>query len=374
MATRTFTVTVADGKFVIDGVSQDTVTLAEGGTYKFDQADSSNSSHPLKFSTTSDGTHGGGSAYTTGVTTSGTPGDSGAYTQILVAASAPTLYYYCANHSDMGGQANTVDADTWGVLTWGDNAWASDTITQSLTGFGLTASLGTAVGNTNVGWGSDQWGQGVWGTDTLTVSLTGVSASALSGPNTWGYNVWGGGAWQAYTIDYQISELPSGVAATASVGKIYPPEQITGLSVTASLGSISLNDGADHLQGLGGQAATASVGSLGFAWIDFPSGVSATASVGSISIASVELIDVTGVSATASVGSISPTEMTMGLTGVSSTASVGSISPTEMQMGLTGVSATASVADLTTASGGGIFGYADIDTGSNVTYTDVTAP
>ena len=80
------------------------------------------------------------------------------------------------------------------------------------------------------------------------------------------------------------------------------------------------------------------------------------------------------ISATASVGSISPTEMAMGLTGVSATGSVGSISPTEMMMGLTGVSATASVASMTTSSGGGIFAYADIDTGSNITYTDVTAP
>tara|TARA_A100001015_G_scaffold241735_1_gene276056 strand:- start:22 stop:717 length:696 start_codon:yes stop_codon:yes gene_type:complete len=53
------------------------------------------------------GTHGGGSEYTTGVTTAGTPGQAGAYTQIVVAASAPTLYYYCTNHSGMGGAVNT---------------------------------------------------------------------------------------------------------------------------------------------------------------------------------------------------------------------------------------------------------------------------
>ena len=37
----------------------------------------------------------------------GTPGTAGAYTQITVASGAPTLYYYCTNHSGMGGQANT---------------------------------------------------------------------------------------------------------------------------------------------------------------------------------------------------------------------------------------------------------------------------
>ena len=42
--------------------------LAEGGTYTFDQSDSSMSSHPMQLSTTANGTHGGGSAYSTGVT------------------------------------------------------------------------------------------------------------------------------------------------------------------------------------------------------------------------------------------------------------------------------------------------------------------
>jgi len=87
-------------------VQQDTLELYEGNTYKFDQSNSSNSGHPLRFSTTSNGTHGGGSAYTTGVTVVGTPGSAGAYTQIVVASNAPTLYYYCTNHSNMGGQAN----------------------------------------------------------------------------------------------------------------------------------------------------------------------------------------------------------------------------------------------------------------------------
>ena len=110
-----YTVTVASGtnsygsgnKFYIDGSVSPTLSLSEGNIYKFDQSASSNGSHPLRFSTTANGTHGGGSEYTTGVTTSGTAGQAGAYVQITVANSAPTLYYYCTNHSGMGGTANT---------------------------------------------------------------------------------------------------------------------------------------------------------------------------------------------------------------------------------------------------------------------------
>tara|TARA_B100001063_G_C16766698_1_gene559068 strand:- start:423 stop:1283 length:861 start_codon:yes stop_codon:yes gene_type:complete len=111
--TQIFTITVASAgygsgnKFYIDGVQAPSGSINEGSTYLFDQSDSSNSGHPLRFSTTSDGTHNSGVEYTTGVTTVGTPGNAGAYTQIVVASGAPTLYYYCTNHSGMGGQANT---------------------------------------------------------------------------------------------------------------------------------------------------------------------------------------------------------------------------------------------------------------------------
>jgi len=94
-------------KFYLNGAEAPTGTMEEGKTYLFDQSDSSNSGHPLKLSTTSDGTHSSGVEYTTNVSYNGTPGNAGAYTMITVASGAPTLYYYCTNHSGMGGQVNT---------------------------------------------------------------------------------------------------------------------------------------------------------------------------------------------------------------------------------------------------------------------------
>ena len=102
-STVNYTVTSASyagaNRFHIMGVPQRTLELIEGNTYVFTYP----SSHPFALSTTADGSHGGGSEYTTGVTR-----DSSANTlTFVVPASAPQLYYYCTSHSGMGGTANT---------------------------------------------------------------------------------------------------------------------------------------------------------------------------------------------------------------------------------------------------------------------------
>ena len=126
--TTTYTVTVASGvntygsgnKYYLNGINSPIIKLTEGQTYKFDQADSSNLNHPLRFSITSNGTWGEGTEYTTGVTATGTPGSVGAYTEITVAVDAPTLYYYCTNHTGMGGQANTPASERGRPLYYAD--------------------------------------------------------------------------------------------------------------------------------------------------------------------------------------------------------------------------------------------------------------
>jgi hypothetical protein len=137
-----------DNVYYIDGELQTSLTLYEGRTYRFDQGDSSNNSHPLKFSTTQDGTHGGGSEYVTGVTYNGTPGQAGAYTQIVVASSAPTLYTYCENHSGMGFTTPTLTDTNPLTNLWNDEVEVLSVVDD----FTFTVQLnGTPNDNTATG-------------------------------------------------------------------------------------------------------------------------------------------------------------------------------------------------------------------------------
>ena len=90
--------------YTVDGVESPYLTLTPGRTYKFDQADSSNASHPIKFYLNADKT----GLYEGGVTVVGTAGNAGAYTQIVVNDYTPTvLHYQCVNHGYMGNAVNT---------------------------------------------------------------------------------------------------------------------------------------------------------------------------------------------------------------------------------------------------------------------------
>lgn len=103
--------------------------FVQGATYTFDTSDSSNATHPFRFSETPDGIWTtDGTQYTTGVTVNGTAGSAGAYTRIVVGTSTPSVfYYYCVNHPGMGRYQ--VSPDRFGTLNIHDY-WHLDRITK----------------------------------------------------------------------------------------------------------------------------------------------------------------------------------------------------------------------------------------------------
>jgi len=347
---KTFTVTVVStgsgNKYVIDGVQQDTIMIGAGLTYKFDQSDSSNGSHPLRFATAADAA--GGTEYTTGVTASGIPGNSGAYTQIEVAAGAPsTLYYYCTNHGGMGGEANTDGwgrsyfgqadwGDTniietgWGRRTWGYQAWGETPIIE-LTGLSATTSIGSLEVETKPGWGTLNWGENGWGTvESAVFNISGLSATTSLGTVT----------------PADVVGL-TGLSATASVNSFASVSTnatitLSGLSLTASAGLLTEDD---HSVGLSGLSSTSAVGSLAPADVMGVSGLSVTSSLGSLNITSDPVHDITGVSATTSLGTVTSSPNTIQtLSGQSATTSVAGVSITgNVTFTPTGLSALSSV-------------------------------
>ena len=106
-----------------------------------------------------------------GVTTNGVPGTDDAYTQITVAIGAPTLYYYCTQHSGMGGIAYTptnvsvvVTAKVIATGVDGEGAIGGATLVANPVATGVDGE--GAVGTETIkisGWGNEAWGDNTWG-------------------------------------------------------------------------------------------------------------------------------------------------------------------------------------------------------------------
>ena len=377
---RTFTVTVANpgagNRYYIDGVLQETVTLAEGYTYRFDVSDSSMGSHPFKFSTTSNGTHNGGSEYTTGVTTSGTTGQTDAYVQIAVAASAPQLYYYCQYHSGMGGSANTEPSDTWGLLQWSQNSWGSqDENIISLTGVSFSSEIGTVISGSDEGWGADAWGDNNWGENAINVSIDGLSMSAALGPEGWGVNSFGNGQWgDPFVFDVASIIGITGQTLSADVGDLTISRIDMVFSISApgaigtGIGTLGINNGSDHTQGLASLTAGSAVGSISPADVMGLTGqvIKSEVNAAGVNTGDTTAFTLASVTMSAEVGSISPADV-VGITGVTFAADEGAISPTNMTVGLTGQDITVNLNTV----GFGTIGYQDVDITGNTSYTDV---
>ena len=187
-STIVFTVTVASkdsthryngqgssNGYKIDGKFAPFIVLTPGITYKFDQADNSNSGHPLRFYKDAAKV----TAYTTNVTTNGTAGSSGAYTQIVTGDATPTiLYYQCSAHGLMGnaiqtnGLASSVPDD--GAITTAklaDDAVNNDKLANSVVA-SIAANTAKTSNATHTG--------DVTGSTSLTIANNAVTTAKIA--------------------------------------------------------------------------------------------------------------------------------------------------------------------------------------------------
>jgi hypothetical protein len=158
--------------YFFDGLESPAITFSGADSsykyyYRFDQSDSTNSGHPLRFYLEADKS----TAYTTGVTTNGTAGSSGAYTQIAVDVNTPNvLYYQCSSHSLMGNFANTISNYVNGNLTVGSQLIMPDvTSGKILVGDGTSYQESAMSGDATIASGG-----------ALTLANSGVSAASYT--------------------------------------------------------------------------------------------------------------------------------------------------------------------------------------------------
>ena len=281
-------------------------------------------------------------------------------------------------------------ANSWGEsgTTWGQGDWGQTGLTIPVTGYSITATLGDlAYAGSIEGWGRDEWGYGNWGENTTTVRIDGLEMTGLIGGAGWGRSTWGNDAWgEESIVNIELGEPLTGQSMTGSLGTPTPnydfiftlSESLLG---TLSRGSISINDGADHTQGLGTQLITGTLNSSGIShtMTYAVTGYSSTMSVGTLAITSTELINLTGLSITGSLGTLGTIDdMRIGVSGYAITGSLGTFTITDMQIGLTGYSITASLASSNVSPLGyqdisitGNTSYSDVDITGNTSYTDV---
>jgi len=397
VTTKTFIVTVSNpgsgNKYYLDGVAAPTINFAQEGTYRFDDSDSSVAGHPLAFSTTDDGTHNGGTYYNTGTTRNGTPGQPGAYVEIVVERGAPNpLYYFCQNHSGMGGSIS-VTSNSWGALEWGEGNWAGQgdntvqltgqqstlslasittdqTADIDVTGIQLTATNAGAVGGTSV----DITLTGIQSTLSIDqvvtgfgVNVTGNSLSSSIGAVTidedlltgegWGRDTWGSLAWGVnYSVQVTGQELTI-TGGEEDAGTDFVAE-VTGQQLSATQGLISLVGDFGIVVFAAEDQLDGSVGSTsitGDANVTVTSAGELTGSIGQVVPEPKLAVDVTGISATMTLGTFTLVQgTTESVTGQQLTLSIGDAEQASVYP-VSGLSLTGNVGDVT------VIGGADID-------------
>ena len=213
--------------FVIDGVEGAYLEFTPGITYKFDQSDSSNANHPLRFYSDADKT----TAYSTLVTTAGVPGYGG-YSQIIPDVNTPPiLFYQCSAHARMGsymkfGTGTVGDTYSIDVTQDGNNvdlkldaASGTDSTVQLTAGSNVTltrnnanaVTIAAAAGLAGI---TVQEGGSSLSTAATTLNFTGSAITATGTGATKTINVTGG----AITVQEEGTALSTAATTINFVG------------------------------------------------------------------------------------------------------------------------------------------------------------
>ena len=214
--------------YALDGKESPSIILATNMTYRFDQADGSNSGHPLRFYLDAAKT----TQYTTGVTNSGTPGSSGAYTQIVVTdATPPCLYYQCSAHAYMGSVANALGKGTTDHLTEGStNLYYTDArVNAHLNVSGASSGQILSWNGSDYAWVADQTGGGgssltvqdegsALSTAATTLNFVGAGVTASGTGATKTITISGGGGGSSLSVKDEGSALSTAATTLNFVG------------------------------------------------------------------------------------------------------------------------------------------------------------
>ena len=172
MADIIFTVTVPGGTiggYYIDGVQKPIISVVTGGTFRFNQNDASNATHPLALSTTTN-TAGrittGVVYYLDGVTTQADYYNTSLfnaatvrYIEITVTQTSD-FYYICNVHGSGMGNVMDLTVDSWGALNWSEGEWGHQPADISIEV--------TTPGVVPTTWGQSTYGNYAWGQITGT--------------------------------------------------------------------------------------------------------------------------------------------------------------------------------------------------------------
>ena len=266
------------GGYYIDGVQKPIIPVVTGETFRFNQNNANNNTHPLALSTTTS-TAGrittGVVYYLDGISTQADyynltlfNAATVRYIEITVAQTSD-FYYICNVHGAGMGNVMDVTSNTWSALSWNVGNWSDQADIDFIpTGINLTTSLNSVDAFPNEGWGSDRWGIENWGESGLKVNVTGNALSiSLLPRNGWGeltwnssINNWGGigVAEVALGVQQDVTGQRLNLTLNSVTEVITVDAFVTGLQLNTSLNEVDTGPDAN----VTGQQLNLSVGTV----------------------------------------------------------------------------------------------------------------